>query len=71
MNDSKVQARALRAVHYLQQAAGIARCDDGRLRGHDVVNLALEQIVRHLGLNKVVDTGATAAPGALGQLDQL
>ena len=59
--------RAREAVLDLEQAAGIARGDDGRAGGRDVVELSLEELVGHLGLDEVVDARAAAAPHRLGQ----
>ena len=55
------------AVLDLKETTGIAGGDNGRARGSDVVEFALEKFIRHFGLDQVVDARAAAAPHRLGQ----
>lgn len=71
MGDAEGQALGLGAVEDLQHAAGVAGGDDGRAGALDVLQLAVEQFTRLLGLRDVVDARTAAAPGALGQLGDL
>ena len=71
MRSAEVQAFRLRAVDDLEQAAGVAGGDDFRLGRADVLHLAFEELVGHLGLREVVNARAAAAPVALGQFHEL
>jgi len=71
MRSAEVQAFRLRAVDDLEQAAGVAGGDDFRPGRADVLHLAFEELVGHLGLREVVDARAAAAPVALGQFHEL
>ena len=59
------------AVGDLEEAARIPSSKDGRASFRDVIQLSLEELVGHFGLDEVVDAGAAAAPGAFGQFDEL
>ena len=67
MHDLELDAARGEAVADLEQAAGIARGDDGCAGVGDMVEFALEKFVGHFGLDEVVDAGAAAAPHRFGQ----
>src|SRR4051812_11633606 len=71
MDDAHWQVRFLRAIEDLEQAAGVGGGDDICTGTPNVLQLALQKVIRHLRLDEIVDPGASAAPGALRQLHQL
>ena len=70
MHDTQVHAFLLSPVDDLEETAGIAGSNDVSASGFDVLDFSLEQLVRHFGLNDVVDARAAAAPRRFGELDE-
>ena len=61
----------LKAVLNLQQAPGIPRGDNLSARGVDMVELALEELLGHFGLDEIINARAAATPHRLGQRGHL
>lgn len=71
MRHSHGQTLFAHAVHHVREAAGISRRDHLSFRRFDVVQFAVEKLVRHFRLDQIVNARAAATPGAFGKLGQI
>src|SRR5262249_45708346 len=55
----------------LQDATGIPRDDELRLHARQMCHFTVEEALRRLGVEEIVDPGTAAAPVAFGDLKQL
>src|SRR4030095_5617639 len=55
---------------YLEKAARVRGCHHPRAGLADAVELAVQELARHAGLEEIVDTRAAAAEIALAELDE-
>src|SRR5258708_38376459 len=71
VHDFGLEAGPLGSGFELEQAAGVTGEHDVGLGRGDVVQLAIENLGRALGMGDVVDSGAAAAPVRFLHLDEL
>jgi hypothetical protein len=64
-------AGATQAAHKLHETAGIGGDDGVGLRGEQVLDLAVAELLGGFGLEEVVDAGGAAAEGRFSDLGDL